>query len=153
VPSESSPAVKKHNTAKTTTRRAELARLRKLTIGMDLGDRVIRYCILNEEGDTIFEGSVPTTKQCGWCGQPADCVELCADHRRSAPIPAQPRRGMLFRIAAGAEELRQQSAADAHRQSENEFWIARVFPIMTFERSRTFNIWGLIDFPSDRREG
>jgi len=29
---------------------------------MDLGDRVSRYCILNEEGDIVFEGSVPTTK-------------------------------------------------------------------------------------------
>jgi hypothetical protein len=36
----------------------QLARVRKLTIGMDLGDRVSRYCILNEEGDIIFEGSI-----------------------------------------------------------------------------------------------
>jgi transposase len=54
--------VKKHNTAKTTARRAQLARVRKLTIGMDLGDRVSRYCILNEAGDIVFEGSVSTTK-------------------------------------------------------------------------------------------
>jgi transposase len=36
--------------------------MRKQTIGMDLGDRTSRYCILNEEGDIVFEGSVPTTK-------------------------------------------------------------------------------------------
>ncbi len=54
--------MKKHSTARTTARRAQLARVRKMTVGMDLGDRVSRYCILNEAGDIIFEGSVPTTK-------------------------------------------------------------------------------------------
>ena len=54
--------MKKHSTAKTTARRNRLARVRELTIGMDLGDRVSRYCILDETGDVISEGSVPTTK-------------------------------------------------------------------------------------------
>ena len=54
--------MKKNSTTKPNTRRAQVARARKLTIGIDLGDRVSRYCILNEEGEVIFEGSVPTTK-------------------------------------------------------------------------------------------
>jgi transposase len=35
----------------------------KLTIGMDLGDRSSRYCVLDEQGELILEGSVATTKK------------------------------------------------------------------------------------------
>jgi transposase len=31
-------------------------------VGIDLGDRTSRYCILSEEGEVLFEGSVATTK-------------------------------------------------------------------------------------------
>ncbi|MGB9604450.1 MAG: IS110 family transposase [Bryobacteraceae bacterium] len=34
----------------------------KLTIGLDLGDRSSRYCVVNEEGDVVSEGSLATTK-------------------------------------------------------------------------------------------
>lgn len=34
----------------------------KLTIGLDLGDRSSRYCVLNEEGEVVSEGSLATTK-------------------------------------------------------------------------------------------
>ena len=34
----------------------------KLTIGLDLGDRSSRYCVLDEQGDVILEGSVATTR-------------------------------------------------------------------------------------------
>ena len=33
----------------------------KLTIGLDLGDRTSRYCILDELGNVILEHSLPTT--------------------------------------------------------------------------------------------
>jgi transposase len=33
----------------------------QLTIGLDLGDRTSRYCILNEAGETIWEQELPTT--------------------------------------------------------------------------------------------
>ncbi|HEX4593284.1 MAG TPA: IS110 family transposase [Bryobacteraceae bacterium] len=36
---------------------------RKLTIGLDLGDRSSRYCILDEQGEVLSEGSVATTKK------------------------------------------------------------------------------------------
>jgi transposase len=49
--------VKKNSIAKTKGLRAK-----KLTVGIDLGDRSSRYCILNEEGDVISEGSFTTTK-------------------------------------------------------------------------------------------
>lgn len=35
---------------------------KKVTIGMDLGDRSSRYCLLDEEGVVIGEASTPTTK-------------------------------------------------------------------------------------------
>jgi transposase len=34
----------------------------RLTIGLDLGDRHSRYCILDEAGEVVSEGSLPTTK-------------------------------------------------------------------------------------------
>ena len=37
-------------------------RKEKLTIGLDLGDRSSRYCVLDEQGDLILEGSVATTR-------------------------------------------------------------------------------------------
>jgi|SRR5579863_3454640 len=36
---------------------------RKLTIGIDVGDRSSRYCILDGEGEVLAEGSVATTKK------------------------------------------------------------------------------------------
>ena len=29
---------------------------KKLTIGMDLGDRTSRYCVLDQDGEVLFEG-------------------------------------------------------------------------------------------------
>ena len=53
--------MKKRSIAKTTARRAQLTHVQKLTIGMDLGDRASRYCILNEAGDIVLEAKLPTT--------------------------------------------------------------------------------------------
>ncbi len=36
----------------------EILKRKKLTIGMDLGDRSTRYCVLDEAGDVILERSV-----------------------------------------------------------------------------------------------
>jgi hypothetical protein len=33
-----------------------------VTIGMDLGDKTSRYCLLSEEGEILREGQVATTK-------------------------------------------------------------------------------------------
>jgi transposase len=52
--------VEKISTAK--MKRQVAARTKKCTIGMDLGDRSSRYCVLDENGDVIAEGSVATTK-------------------------------------------------------------------------------------------
>src|SRR6202521_3115284 len=52
------PAMKKISTAKIKSQAAK----KKVTIGMDLGDRSSRYCLLDEEGVVIAEASTPTTK-------------------------------------------------------------------------------------------
>jgi len=49
--------VKKNSIAK---RKREAAR--KLTVGIDVGDRSSRYCILDEQGDMLSEGSFATTR-------------------------------------------------------------------------------------------
>jgi transposase len=63
--------MKKHTTAKKTQKALtktdkkqirELATKQRLTIGLDLGDRTSRYCIMNEAGEVVSESSLPTTK-------------------------------------------------------------------------------------------
>jgi transposase len=44
-------------------RRKDIFREKKLTIGMDLGDRFSYYCVLDETGEVIVEQKLPTTKQ------------------------------------------------------------------------------------------
>jgi transposase len=39
----------------------EMAANKRLTIGLDLGDRTSRYCILDEAGEVVSEGHLPTT--------------------------------------------------------------------------------------------
>jgi transposase len=50
--------MKKDNTV-----RKSQGKKRRLTIGLDLGDRSSRYCILDEQGEVLSEGSVATTKK------------------------------------------------------------------------------------------
>src|SRR6266849_5539611 len=38
---------------------------RELTIGVDLGDRTSRYCVLDRDGNVLLERSTATTKK-GW---------------------------------------------------------------------------------------
>lgn len=44
--------------AKRRTRKAEA-----VTIGMDLGDKASRYCVLSSEGEVVEEGAIPTTRK------------------------------------------------------------------------------------------
>ena len=41
---------------------SKMATQQRLTIGLDLGDRTSRYCILNEAGEVVSENQLPTTK-------------------------------------------------------------------------------------------
>src|SRR3984893_16081920 len=55
---ERRPAVKKIITV--TENRNEIFK-QQLTIGVDVGDQISHYCILDETGNVILERSVPTT--------------------------------------------------------------------------------------------
>ena len=54
--------MKKNRTAQRSSSSTTQVR-KKLTIGLDLGDRNSRYCVLDEQGEVIREGSVPTTRK------------------------------------------------------------------------------------------
>ena len=54
---------KRNSSPKSQTRAAKTKRTQeRVTIGMDLGDKTSRYCMLNNEGEVLREGQVPTTK-------------------------------------------------------------------------------------------
>src|ERR1700692_1501099 len=44
-------------------RQKQIFKEKKLTIGMDLGDRFTYYCILDEAGEVVAEQKLTTTKQ------------------------------------------------------------------------------------------
>jgi len=56
---ERRPAMKKISTV--AMERFQIFKESQRTIGMDLGDRTSHYCILNEAGEVIWEGKLPTT--------------------------------------------------------------------------------------------
>jgi transposase len=45
------------------TKRKKIFNEKKLTIGMDLGDRYTYYCVLDEAGEVVVEQKMATTKQ------------------------------------------------------------------------------------------
>src|SRR3984893_388784 len=53
--------MKKNST--TATKRKQIFREKKLTIGMDLGDQFTYYCVLDEAGEVMVEQKLPTTKR------------------------------------------------------------------------------------------
>jgi len=55
--------MKKNIITRQSPRQASKASRGPIAIGMDLGDRTSRYCVLNEGGEVVGEGSVATTKQ------------------------------------------------------------------------------------------
>ena len=57
--------MKKNSIAKLQVSKSQLRRMaakQRLTVGLDLGDRWSRYCILNEAGEKASEDQLPTTK-------------------------------------------------------------------------------------------
>src|SRR5579863_4425300 len=59
---ERRPAMRKHSTIKKSAVVSKKIN-RKLTVGIDLGDRSSRYCLLDEQGEVLAEGSVATTQK------------------------------------------------------------------------------------------
>ena len=57
--------MKKDSIAKLQVTKSQIRRMaakQRLTVGLDLGDRSSRYCILNEAGEKASEDQLPTTK-------------------------------------------------------------------------------------------
>jgi transposase len=55
--------MKKNSATKSPRRKAVERHSERTTIGMDLGDKVSRYCVLNDVGEVTLERGVPTTKK------------------------------------------------------------------------------------------
>jgi transposase len=55
--------MKKNSTVQQSPKRATVRKGGPITIGMDLGDKTSRYCVLDEQGEIAREGSVGTTKK------------------------------------------------------------------------------------------
>lgn len=53
----------KKNSIRQRPKRQALRQEDRITIGLDLGDRSSRYCVLNGEGEVVAEGSVATTRK------------------------------------------------------------------------------------------
>jgi len=53
----------KKNTIEQPKRKSRKQITGKLTVGIDLGDRSSRYCILSQDGEVVGSGSVATTKK------------------------------------------------------------------------------------------
>ncbi len=55
--------MKKNSIRVQSPRRGTKARRQTMTMGMDLGDKTSRYCVLDEDGEVVQEQSVATTKK------------------------------------------------------------------------------------------
>src|SRR6202140_1946624 len=58
------PAMKKNSISRNQTPKRKQNRMQSpITIGMDLGDKTSRYCMLNENGEVELAGAVATTRK------------------------------------------------------------------------------------------
>lgn len=55
--------MKKNNTCPQSRKRTSARQAGRMTIGMDLGDKTSRYCVMNSNGGVVKEGSVATGKK------------------------------------------------------------------------------------------
>ena len=55
--------MKKNSTTSQSPKRAAAREKGPITIGMDLGDKTSRYCVLGDSGEKVSEGSVATTRK------------------------------------------------------------------------------------------
>lgn len=55
--------MKKNSTVAQSPKRAAARKQGPITIGLDLGDKISRYCVLGDNGERLLEGSVATTRK------------------------------------------------------------------------------------------
>jgi predicted NBD/HSP70 family sugar kinase len=51
----------KKNTTQQRLKRKSISGMEGITIGVDLGGKTSRYCLINDHGEVLNEGSVATT--------------------------------------------------------------------------------------------
>src|SRR6266852_3677554 len=71
---------------------------------------------------TTRQGALPggrLAETSEWCGD-TDRSYVCADRGRPAPLPTEPRCGLLSGFTSGTSQLGQESAADAHQQGRRQ---------------------------------
>jgi hypothetical protein len=78
-----------------------MAAKQRLAVGLDLGDRSSRYCILNEAGEKASEGQLPTTN----AGLAQAAVRTKNSHRESVFRRLVPRLGYTKAIWAVARRI------------------------------------------------
>ena len=55
--------MKKHSTTPKSPKQTSACKGGPITIGLDLGDKTSRYCVLGANGEVMSEGSVATTRK------------------------------------------------------------------------------------------
>jgi hypothetical protein len=84
------------------------------TVGVDLGDRFSRYCVLNSDGEVIEEGRVRTNEESLRRHTESVCAPCCGTRRISGawlwrPTGAPGSSASLSRSPAGTQTFRVQS--------------------------------------------
>lgn len=67
--------MKKSTTVAKSPKRTTVRKQKSITIGMDLGDKTSRYCVLDENGEVLLERSTSTTKK--GMGQAFGAMQRC----------------------------------------------------------------------------
>jgi hypothetical protein len=79
--------MKKNSTSSQSPKRAIARQQGPITIGMDLGDKTSRYCVLDGNGERLSEGSVATTRRA-----------MATEVFRDAPVPRGDGSGHAFAL-------------------------------------------------------
>jgi len=67
--------LKKSTTVAKSPKRTAVRKRKPITIGMDLGDKSSRYCVLDEDGEVLLERSASTSKK--GMAQAFGCIQRC----------------------------------------------------------------------------
>jgi transposase len=113
---------------KKTSREREWKERPQRTVGIDLGDRFSRYCVLNEEGDVIEEGRVRTSEEAfgrHWEGEVRQRVVM--ETGTHSPWVSRRLEGWGHQvIVANARKVRAISANESKNDRQDAEMLARL---------------------------
>ena len=98
-----------------------------ITVGIDLGDRFSRYCVMNAQGEVMEEGRIQTTRAAQerhFAGEPRQQIALeCGTH---SPWVSRSLRGMGHEVwVANARKLRAIMASESKNDRNDAEKLAR----------------------------